>query len=64
MSKHEVLTGVSYRKGKTTIRYGPGDTLDSTEVSKEDLACFLARGAVGAAAKVSKPKPAKVEEVV
>ncbi len=57
MSKHEVLTGVSYRKGKTTIRYGAGDTLDSSEVSKEDLECFLARGAVAKAAKKPAKKP-------
>ncbi len=60
MSKHEVLTGVSgIGKSKKTLT--AGDVLDSTQVSDDELAFFIARGAVAPAAK-AKPKPvAEVE---
>ena len=50
MSKHEVLTGVS-DIGKMRKRLVAGDVLDSADVSQKTLAAFLARGAVGPAAK-------------
>ena len=57
MSKHEVLTGVS-GIGKSNKRLTAGDVLDSTQVTDEELAFFLARGAVGPATKPApKPKP-------
>jgi len=54
MSKHEVLTSVS-NVGKTKKRLTAGDTLDSADVSKKDLAFLLARGAIGQAAASKKP---------
>ncbi len=61
MSKHEVLTGVS-GIGKNDKRLFAGDVLDSTQVTDEELAFFLARGAVGPATKAA-PKPKPVAEV-
>ena len=54
MSKHEVLTGVS-GIGKNNKRLTAGDTLDSTQVSDDELERFLARGTIGPA-KATKPK--------
>ncbi len=58
MSKHEVLTGVS-SIGKSKKRLRAGDVLDSTLVTEDELAFFLARGAIGpelpAAKKTTKP---------
>ncbi len=61
MSKHEVLTGVS-NIGKSKKRLTAGDVLDSTLVTEDELAFFLARGAVGPATKTA-PKPKPVAEV-
>tara|TARA_Y100000310_G_scaffold207990_1_gene208504 strand:+ start:362 stop:538 length:177 start_codon:yes stop_codon:yes gene_type:complete len=49
MSKHEVLRGITYTKGKSTIRLGAGDVLDSTTVRPTDLKWFIMKGAVGPA---------------
>ncbi len=67
MSKHEVLTGVS-SIGKTNKRLFAGDVLDSTQVTEDELAFFLARGAVGpalpgtAGKKTTKPQATTGEE--
>ena len=58
MSKHEVLTAVS-GIGKSNKRLTAGDVLDSTQVTDEELAFFLARGAVGPAMKAAKSKAPK-----
>lgn len=52
MSKHEVLTGVS-GIGKSNKRLFAGDVLDSSLVSEDELARFLARGSVGPATKAA-----------
>jgi len=62
MSKHEVLTGVS-GVGKQKKRLTAGDTLDSSEVSKKELAFFLARGAVAPASSKTPDLQAAAEEV-
>ncbi len=54
MSKHEVLTGVS-NIGKSKKRLRAGDVLDSTQVTEDELAFFLARGAIGPAKAAAKP---------
>ncbi len=55
MSKHEVLTGVS-GIGKSNKRLTAGDVLDSTLVTEDELAFFLARGAVGPALQAAAGK--------
>jgi len=58
MSKHEVLTGVSYSTKTGTVRLTSGDTFDSAVVSQKTLAFFLARGAIGPAKGAAKNQPA------